>query len=80
MTRRRGRCHVRVKGPITLRERAGKIEIWRGLATGEHKVAVRRYHAARAEITRYLEGLAAADGSEFSGSDISVSQALELAQ
>jgi hypothetical protein len=53
--RRKARWYLRAKVPTDLITFLGREEIWRSLQTGDHRLAVRRYTSARADLQRWSD-------------------------
>jgi hypothetical protein len=49
------RWYLRAKVPHDLIAFLGREEIWRSLQTGDHRLAVRRYTSARADLQRWFD-------------------------
>jgi hypothetical protein len=55
LMRRKARWYLRAKVPADLIAFLGRHEVWRSLRTGDHALAVKRYHRARADLDAWFE-------------------------
>jgi hypothetical protein len=55
LMRRKARWYLRAKIPVDLISFLGRHEVWRSLRTGDHALAVKRYHRARADLDAWFE-------------------------
>ena len=55
LMRRKARWYLRAKIPVDLVEFLGQTEKWQSLRTGDHALAVKRYHRARADLDAWFE-------------------------
>ena len=55
LMRRKTRWYLRTKVPVDLVAFLGRQEVWRSLRTGDHALAVKRLHRARAVLDRWFD-------------------------